>query len=81
MAWSLDFKKMMNILRQESEDFSSDRRAFLGKMICAPLGTSLALTACSSFDSWVVGDSKHLDQEVMVLGAGLAGLSAAYHLK
>ncbi|HEY8270322.1 MAG TPA: NAD(P)/FAD-dependent oxidoreductase [Pseudobdellovibrionaceae bacterium] len=84
MARSLDFKKIMGILQEESEEFSSDRRAFLKKMVYSPLSVpmaSLALAGCSSFDSWVIGDNKHLDQEVMVLGGGLAGLSAAYHLK
>src|SRR5437868_5954134 len=80
MARSLDFKKLARILNQESEDFSSHRRDFLLKTLGGSFAT-LTLASCSSFDRWVVGDSNHLEQDVMVLGAGLAGLSAAYHLK
>lgn len=95
MAQSLDFKKIVTLLREEGDepgDFSrgksaksiqeklfSERRDFLKKMSASL--TTLALSGCSSFDNWVVGDSKHLEQDVMVLGGGVAGLAAAYHLK
>ncbi len=80
MSRCLDFKKIVRILLQESEDFSSGRRNFVKKTIYGSLA-SVALTSCSSFDRWVIGNSNHLDQEIMVIGGGLAGLSAAYHLK
>lgn len=80
MARSLDFKILMRILTEESEKFSSSRRDFLKKSAYGS-AAAMALSACSSFDRWVVGDSNRLDQEVMVLGAGISGLCAAYHLK
>jgi len=81
MARSLDFKFLMRILVEEGEQLSSpSRRDFLKKTAYGSAAT-LALSSCTSFDRWVVGDSNHLEDEVMVLGAGIAGLSAAYHLK
>lgn len=83
------FKNLMRILTEEMaktksfsgvRPFSQSRRGFLTKTAYGSAAT-VALSACSSFDRWVVGDSNHLEQEVMVLGAGIAGLSAAYHLK
>lgn len=87
MARSLEFKKLIRILQQETRKFSPSRRGFLKKSLwsSAALGASAlgasSLSACASFDRWVVGDSNQLDQEVMILGGGMAGLSAAYHLK
>lgn len=87
MARSLDFKHLLRILNEEianefakTKSFSPSRREFLVKTAYGSAAT-VALSSCSSFDRWVVGDSNRLDQEVMVLGAGVAGLSAAYHLK
>jgi monoamine oxidase len=83
MARSLTFKNLMRILGEEmakTKGFSSSRREFLTKTAYGSAAT-MVLAGCSSFDRWVVGDSNHLEQEVMVLGAGIAGLSAAYHLK
>lgn len=83
MARSLGFKHLMRILNEEiskTPKFSSSRRDFLAKTAYGSAAT-VALSSCANFDRWVVGDSNHLEQEVMVLGAGIAGLSAAYHLK
>lgn len=82
MARSLDFKILLRLLQQESEpiSFNQERRDFLKKTIGGSAAT-LALAGCGTFDRWVLGDSNRLDQEVMILGGGLAGLSAAYHLK
>lgn len=83
MARSLDFKHLLRILNDEiakTPKFSPSRRQFLTKAAYGSAAT-VALSSCANFDRWVVGDSNHLEQEVMVLGAGLSGLSAAYHLK
>lgn len=80
MARSLDFKILMRILNEEGEKFSPSRRDFFKKTAYGS-AAAVALSACSSFDRWMVGDSNHLEQEVMVLGAGISGLCAAYHLK
>ncbi len=91
MARTRAFKNLMKILTEEmtkTKAFSPSRREFLTKtaygsagVIACGSAATVALGGCSSFDRWVVGDSNHLEQEVMVLGAGIAGLSAAYHLK
>lgn len=84
MARSLNFKILMRILAEETDKvlpgFSRSRREFFTKTAYGTAAT-VALSSCANFDRWVVGDSNHLDQEVMVLGAGLSGLAAAYHLK
>lgn len=80
MARSLDFKNLLRILTEECETFSPSRRDFIKKGLYGSAAT-LALSSCASFDRWVVGDSSHLENEVMVLGAGISGLAAAYHLK
>ncbi|MBC7371606.1 MAG: FAD-dependent oxidoreductase, partial [Bdellovibrionaceae bacterium] len=56
--------------------FSAGRRRFVASAVA-----SSALVGCSSFDRWVMGDNNRLNEEVMVLGGGIAGLAAAYHLK
>jgi len=92
MARSLDFKKLLRLLNEEmskecSSDFSAEfsevRRDFLKKaaVVATAVTATAALPACGTFDRWVLGDSNQLKDEVMVLGAGIAGLSAAYHLK
>lgn len=81
MARSFDFKILLSLLQPSSQSgFSQDRRAFI-KTATATSAASLLFPGCGTFDRWVLGDSNHLDEEVMILGAGLAGLAAAYHLK
>lgn len=43
--------------------------------------SSSLLSGCSSFERTFSGDKRNLDEEVIVLGAGAAGLAAAYTLK
>lgn len=87
MARSLEFKILVRLLQLHSEEspggISPGRRDFLKKAAVggAASAAAMAFSACSTFDRWVMGDSQHLEEEVMVLGAGIAGLSAAYHLK
>ncbi|WP_413290791.1 flavin monoamine oxidase family protein [Bdellovibrio sp. HCB337] len=82
MARSLDFKILLRLLQQETDScsFKQERRDFLKKTLGGSVAT-LALAGCGTFDRWVLGDSNRLEQEVMILGGGLAGMSAAYHLK
>lgn len=40
-----------------------------------------ALSSCASMDRWIMGDPYDLRQEVVILGGGLAGLTAAFELK
>lgn len=44
-------------------------------------GSSLVLAGCSSFDSVFTTQKRILDEEVLIVGAGAAGLAAAYELK
>jgi monoamine oxidase len=84
MARSLDFKKLLGLLNEEcADEVLKNRRDFLKKAALAAgaVTATAALPACGTFDRWVLGDSNQLNDEVMVLGAGIAGLSAAYHLK
>lgn len=56
------------------------RREFL--KTSALLGaTGLVANACSSFERTFSGDKRVLEDEVIILGGGVAGLSAAYTLK
>lgn len=58
---------------------SLSRREFLKK---SALGTSaMALSSCVSLDRYFMGDLRDLKNEVVILGAGAAGLAAAYELK
>ncbi|MGZ3774813.1 MAG: flavin monoamine oxidase family protein, partial [Bdellovibrio sp.] len=58
---------------------SFTRREFLK---VSALNTSvLALGACSSLDRFFTGDKRDLTNEVVILGAGAAGLAAAAELK
>jgi monoamine oxidase len=68
------------ILCPENPGFSPRRRRFVTTTTLGAVAAG-TLSACGSFDRWVTGDSNHLDEEVMILGGGLAGLAAAYHLK
>jgi monoamine oxidase len=87
MARTLDFKILARWLTADSSlpPQSFLRREFLSKTAVGGVASlaSLALTstACTTLDRWVMGDSARLDNEVMVLGGGLAGLTAAYQLK
>lgn len=55
------------------------RREFLQTLLA---GTTLVpLAGCSTLDRWMMGDSRDESDKIVILGAGLAGLSAAYHLK
>lgn len=54
------------------------RRDFL-KTIGA--GSALWLSGCSSLDQMIVGDLGGGEQKVLIVGAGLSGLTAAYELK
>ena len=76
MARTFQYRRFLEILFAESPPFSADRRRFV-----AATAASTILTGCGSFDRWVVGDNNRLNEEVMVLGGGIAGLAAAYHLK
>ncbi|WP_415063209.1 flavin monoamine oxidase family protein [Bdellovibrio sp.] len=58
---------------------SFTRREFLK---VSALGTSaLALSNCTSLDRYFMGDIRDLKNEVVILGAGAAGLAAAFELK
>lgn len=58
---------------------SFTRREFLK---VSALGTSaMALSSCTSMDRYFMGDSRDLKNEVLILGAGAAGLAAAFELK
>lgn len=41
----------------------------------------MSLSACTTLDRWFMGGSGDEGDKVLIIGAGLAGLSAAYHLK
>ncbi|WP_291516730.1 FAD-dependent oxidoreductase [Bdellovibrio sp. ArHS] len=58
---------------------SFTRRDFLK---VSALGTSaLALGSCTSLDRYFMGDRRNFKNEVIILGAGAAGLAAAFELK
>lgn len=58
---------------------SFTRREFL--KVSALNTSALALGGCSSLDRYFVGDKRDLRNEVVILGAGAAGLAAAFELK
>ncbi|PWU13048.1 MAG: hypothetical protein C5B49_15235 [Bdellovibrio sp.] len=65
---------------------SFTRRQFMGQSTAflthvAALPPTLAIPACRSLDRVFLGESRDDSERVTILGAGLAGLSAAYHLK
>ncbi|WP_246845073.1 NAD(P)/FAD-dependent oxidoreductase [Bdellovibrio sp. NC01] len=55
------------------------RREFL--KISALSSSAFALGACASLDRLFMGDKRDLSNEVIIIGAGAAGLAAAYALK
>lgn len=58
---------------------SFTRREFLK---ASALSSSVfALSSCTSMDRYFMGDSRNLKNEVLILGAGAAGLAAAFELK
>ena len=56
-----------------------NRREFL--KVSALSSGALALGGCTSLDRLFTGDQRNLENEVLILGAGAAGLAAAYTLK
>lgn len=54
------------------------RRTFIKGALA---GSSLILGGCSSLDSLFTESRRIFGEEVIIVGAGLAGLAAAYHLK
>ncbi|MDG0816054.1 FAD-dependent oxidoreductase [Bdellovibrio svalbardensis] len=58
---------------------SFTRREFL--KVSALSSTAVALGGCASLDRLFMGDKRDLANEVIILGAGAAGLAAAYSLK
>ncbi|MGZ3770995.1 MAG: flavin monoamine oxidase family protein [Bdellovibrio sp.] len=58
---------------------SLSRREFL--KISALNSSVLALSGCTSLDQFFIGDKRDLRTEVLILGAGAAGLAAAFELK
>lgn len=58
---------------------SLSRREFL--KVSALSSSALALSGCSSLDRYFIGDKRDLRNEVVILGAGAAGLAAAFELK
>ncbi|MEK2688187.1 flavin monoamine oxidase family protein [Bdellovibrio sp. GT3] len=62
---------------------SLNRREFLKISALSSSGffVSGALSGCTSLDRLFTGDKRNLDGEVVILGAGAAGLAAAYTLK
>lgn len=55
------------------------RRDFLKLGVSA--GAGLGLAGCSTLDRMVLGEEGDEADRIVILGAGIAGLSAAYHLK
>lgn len=58
---------------------SFTRRDFL--KVSALSSSALALSGCTSLDRFFIGDKRDLRNEVVILGAGAAGLAAAFELK
>lgn len=58
---------------------SLSRREFL--KISALGSAALTFGSCSTADRYFMGDARNLEKEVIILGAGAAGLAAAYELK
>lgn len=58
---------------------SLSRREFL--KMSAVGAASIGMGACASLDRYFMGDFSNLQNEVVILGAGAAGLAAAFELK
>lgn len=57
------------------------RREFLKFSAAGSTALAYNLAGCSSLDSYFMGERRNLDTEVLILGAGAAGLAAAFELK
>lgn len=60
-----------------------NRRKFITTAITGAAGLSLlsALPSCSTLDEYLIEDQFDFDNEVIIIGGGIAGLYAAYELK
>jgi len=58
---------------------SLSRRDFL--KLSAMSASAMGLSSCSTVDRFFMGDSRNFEKDVVILGAGAAGLAAAYALK
>lgn len=67
----------------KSAPLKPSRRKFLKKIGTAAGGLTLLNvgTGCTTLDELVLGDSRDETAKVVILGAGIAGLTAAYQLK
>ncbi len=59
------------------------RRDFIKSALAgsAYMTAGAGVTACASLDQWLMGETREETDKVLIVGAGLAGLSAAYYLK
>ncbi|HPI40192.1 MAG TPA: FAD-dependent oxidoreductase [Pseudobdellovibrionaceae bacterium] len=63
----------------KNHKYRLSRRDFL--KFSSQAGLYIGLSSCTSFDRRIWGQKTRLQSEVLILGAGLSGLSAALHLK
>ncbi|MES2801006.1 MAG: FAD-dependent oxidoreductase [Bdellovibrionota bacterium] len=63
--------------------FTMNRRQFLTTALWGTAGLSLLplLPSCSTLDEYLIEDQFDFDNEVVIIGGGIAGLYAAYELK
>lgn len=63
--------------------FGINRRQFLTTALWGSAGLSLMpfLSSCSTLDEYLIEDQFDFDNEVVIIGGGIAGLYAAYELK
>ncbi len=63
--------------------FRTNRREFLTTALWGAAGLSLLplLPSCSTLDEYLIEDQFDFDNEVVIIGGGIAGLYAAYELK
>lgn len=62
-------------------DFPSRRKFLLGSAAAAGGWALSQLTGCSALDQYFGWDPGRYEKEVLIVGAGMAGLAAAYELK
>jgi monoamine oxidase len=55
------------------------RRDFIKSVLAG--SACLPLASCASLDQWLMGENREETDKVLIVGAGLAGLTAAYFLK